>query len=537
VAPIRRTALWLALGTVALLLALGVGVPLIPDHDGIAHARHASAHRRSVGRSRGPARPRSLSPTRRLPTVVVTIAAHARMRRVPRSFFGLSTEYWSIPWYERHAALFERALALLHVDGDGPLIMRIGGDSADHTFWDPRRRAMPWWAFELTPEWVREIRTLVRREQLRLILDLNLVTDTPRMAARWARAAETELPRGSIVGFEVGNEPDIYAHWFWMASIGRSRLAAAVLPRALSAGIYTRDFRSYSQALATIAPRVPLVGPALANPQRDARWLTNLIAARAVGLGLVSAHRYPFSACVTPRSHAYPTLARLLSEPATAGLARTLRRAVGDAHHARLRFRLTEMNSVTCGGLRGVSDAFATALWAPDALFELLRAGVDGVNVHLRANTINAPFALTAQGLRARPLMYGLLMFIRTLGRDPWLVPTHLRSTPSLHVKVWAVRVRGGLLHVLVIDKGGRSAHVELRLPAAGPAHVVRLLAPSPRSASGVRLGGRYLNAAGDWTGSPAALTIARGGAGYELTVPRWSEALLTARLAMGSGR
>jgi hypothetical protein len=31
-----------------------------------------------------------------------------------------------------------------------------------------------------------------------------------------------------------------------------------------------------------------------------------------------------------------------------------------------------------------VSDTFATALWAPDALFELLRAGIDGVNVHVR---------------------------------------------------------------------------------------------------------------------------------------------------------
>ena len=45
---------------------------------------------------------------------------------------------------------------------------------------------------------------------MRLIVDLNLVTDTPLTAATWARAAETSLPRGSIIGFEVGNEPDIY---------------------------------------------------------------------------------------------------------------------------------------------------------------------------------------------------------------------------------------------------------------------------------------------------------------------------------------
>jgi hypothetical protein len=58
------------------------------------------------------------------------------------------------------------------------------------------------------------------------------------------------------------------------------------------------------------------------------------------------------------------------------------------AHRAGLPFRLTELNSVTCGGRLGVSDAFATALWAPDALSALLQTGVDGVNVHVRTGAI-----------------------------------------------------------------------------------------------------------------------------------------------------
>jgi hypothetical protein len=33
------------------------------------------------------------------------------------------------------------------------------------------------------------------------------------------------------------------------------------------------------------------------------------------------------------------------------------------------------INSVTCGGVRGVSNTLVTALWAPDALFELRRRG------------------------------------------------------------------------------------------------------------------------------------------------------------------
>ena len=144
---------------------------------------------------------------------------------------------------------------------------------------------------------------------------------------------------------------------------------------------------------------MPLVGPVVANPDPP-EWISSLLSAPHPGLGAVSAHRYPYSACVhDPFNPAYPSTGP--SESATVGMARALTPAVRLAHRAGLPFRLTELNSVTCGGVEGVSDTFATALWAPDALFELLRAGVDGVNVHVRPYTINAAFACHARGLRA----------------------------------------------------------------------------------------------------------------------------------------
>lgn len=90
-----------------------------------------------------------------------------------------------------------------------------------------------------------------------------------------------------------------------------------------------------------------------------------------------------------------------------------------------------------------MSDTFATALWAPDALFELLRAGVDGVNVHVRPYTINAAFAVTPRGLGARPLLYGLILFARTLGPGAQLLDARLTANHPEHVKVWAVRDGG----------------------------------------------------------------------------------------------
>ncbi|MGZ4222982.1 MAG: glycosyl hydrolase family 79 C-terminal domain-containing protein [Solirubrobacteraceae bacterium] len=460
-----------------------------------------------------------------------------RATPVPPSFLGLSTEYWSLPGYASHLATFARVLSLLHVPGDGPLILRVGGNSADHTIWAPRLRTMPRWVFELTPAWLQAARTVVRRLGVRLILDLNLITDSPSAASVWARAARSDLPGRSIAGFEIGNEPDIYSRAFWVAALSRRGLDASILPRDLTPAGYADEFRSYARLLQRFAPHVPLLGPEIANPLRHAAWVSSLVARTRANLGTVTAHRYPYTACAAPASPNHPTIQHLLSEHASAGTARSLARVVSDAHRAGLPFRLTEVNSVTCGGVPGVSDTFATALWAADTLFELLRAGVDGVNVHVRTDAINAAFAFKRGRLVARPLLYGLVMFRRALGTDPSLVHVQLRAKRLLHVKVWAVAVAGGGLHVLVIDKGSRAARVALRFPPDGPATVQRLLSPSVAARSGVTLAGQSLNARGRWIGHRVVSQLVPNANGYELTVPRYSAALVSVGGTLASAR
>jgi len=527
----RRIAGLGAAVTVATLLTLTALLPLARDHNGAARIRQPDTLIASVA-DPPPGHHRAAA---HLPQAAVEISSRAHLMNVPRSFFGLSTEYGALPIYERHLSLFEKVLSLLHVRGEGPMILRIGGDSADRSFWDPKRVAMPWWAFGLTGSWVRQTSSIVRREHLKLIIDLNLVTATPSSASRWAQAALAGLPRGSIIAFEVGNEPDLYAHWYWFASIGRSRLTTAILPRSISSPIYDEDYLSYSRLLARVAPTVPLAAPALANPSRNSSWLTSLIDGSHPDLGIVSAHSYPYSSCVKPTYPSFATIPRILSERASAGIAGALRGAISLAHRAGLSFHLTELNSVTCGGRPGVSNTFATALWAPDALFDLLRAGVDGLNVHIRATTINAPFVFNNDGLQVRPLLYGLLLFVRTLGPGAALVPSHLRATPSLHLKVWAVRVRHDILHVLMIDKGNRSISVHLRLPATRPASVERLLAPSVSARFGETLGGQQLSQAATWEGAAVSEIVRRGRGGYVLTIPRLSAALLAVHLRSGA--
>jgi hypothetical protein len=479
----------------------------------------------------------------------VTVAPDAARTPVPRSYLGLSTEYWALPLWSGQMALLERALSLVHVRGDGPLILRVGGDSADHAFWDPDAGAggirPPSWAFSVAPKWLDQAGALVRRLGVRLILDLNLITDTPSAAAQWARAAQAGLPPHSIDAFEVGNEPDIYSRADWLAVTAARGLddhltgrefGAAALPAKLNPRVYVHDFRAYADAVDQVAPQITVAGPAVNNPVTHGRWVTALIDGDRRSLGLVTIHRYPYSGCPARRgSRAYATIGRVLSPTASTGMAAALGPVIDAAHDAGLPVRLTELNSVNCGGRSGVSNAFATALWAPDALFALLRAGVDGVNLHVRAVAINAPFALGSAGLQARPLLYGLILFARTLGPEAQLVTLGSQLSRPANLAAWAVRVGRDTLHVLLIDKSRRSERVSLRLPATGTAHVQRLLAPSARAQSGVSLGGRALAADGAWQGRAEDQTLTSRGGAYAVSVRSMSAALITVRVRSGA--
>ena len=461
----------------------------------------------------------------------VTISAGQPTAAVPRSFLGLSMEYWSVTSFQHPAGVFDRVLSLIRVPGDGPVILRIGGDSADRTFWDPSAARPARWMFGVTPAWFRALRSVIRRTGTRVIIDLNLVTGSAPLAAELAREAEVALPLGSIAGFEVGNEPDIYDHRYWARAMSAAGADAAALPATLSASTYIYEFHAYQSALSQIAPDVPLIGPVVANPNRNLRWISTFLAGPHEGLGIVSVHRYPYSACARKSSRSYPTIARVLSENASTGVARSVEPAVKLAHRAGLPLRLTELNSVTCGGLPGVSNTFATALWAPDALFELVRAHVDGVNIHVRQNAINAAFLLGSRGLQARPLLYGMALFARSLGPGAQLIAAHVQARPSLHFKAWAVRLRGAVLHVVLIDKGPHPVRVDLRVPGVGPAQVERLLAPSVRSRWDVTLDGQRIASNGRWVGQAAPEVVARSARDYQIVLPRFSAALVTVQM------
>lgn len=422
----------------------------------------------------------------------VQIGAAPDSRPIPRGFIGLSIEYRSAPWYFGPATdpdpVFYQLVRNL-TPGQRP-VLRFGGDTTDWT-WAPTPgvRRPPGIQYTLSPQWLQSTRAAARALDARIIAGVNLESDSPRIAAAESAALVGGIGRRYLAGLELGNEPEVYGTLGWYATPG----GVGVPGRRASYhfGAYIRDYARVSRAL----PRsVPLAGPASGAQN----WLAGLAAYLAANprVRLVTFHRYPLHRCFTPpTSPAFPTISNLLAPAAATGPATSLAAAIGVAHAHGIPLRVDELNSVSCGGARGVSDTLASALWLLDALLNLARVGVDGVNIHTFHKAIYEPFDVTEHGGRwsgeVRPLYYGLLMFARAAPPGSRLLPASYRGPSTL--RIWSTRAPGGRVRVILInDSRVRSITVAVHppVPASG-AIGTRLRAPRVNSTSGVTLGGQ----------------------------------------------
>lgn len=447
-------------------------------------------------------------------------------RPIPRSFLGLSIEYNELRAYEREGSLFDRVVSMIRPEDGARMLLRIGGKSADHVYWQATRAPRPRWVSRIGAGWLSRLCAVVARDHLRVILDLNLAVHSPSLEARFVTAARRALPGGSLAGLEVGNEPDLYAH---EPSLEKQRIPGTDVgpgwTRDYSAADYRRDYGSYARTLTATSPGIALGGPETISS--DSQWLAAVEGLGRLDPSVITAHRYASSSCWPSTARWYPTIATMLSEKASSGLAASVGEAVAFAHAHRQALRVSELNSISCGGNAGVANSFATALWAPDALFAMVRAGVDGVNWHIRPSTLNAPFLAHVDSIQALPELYGLAAFAQMTRPGAQLLRASLSASPGLDVTGWAVRVPGGT-RVLLINKGPRAASVTVSTGMVGHAFLKRLTAPGVGSTAGVTFGGQSIGADGRWHGRLHSPTVAVSNGSSHVDLPGASAAMLS---------
>jgi hypothetical protein len=446
-------------------------------------------------------------------------------------FVGVSAEYKALHVYtgRNPAAVDPVLIALLRGLAPGqPPVVRVGGDSTDSTWW-PMRGVIPPGGinYRLTNGWLRSTRALAAALGARLIMGINLASGRPALAAAEARALLQGIGRQHIQALEIGNEADLYDVFPWY----RDRRHRVVFARSTyDLGSFTSQFSKWRAAL----PVAPVAGPAFAGLS----WMSGLdsFLSAEPGLALSTFHRYPLRGCIQdPSSPGYASIANLLSDRSSAGLAQQVARYVLTAHAHGVRFRLDELNSAACSGRRGTSDTFASALWVLDTLFNLASVGVDGVNVHTLPRAAYELFTLSHRGGRwhalVHPEYYGMWMFARAFPAGAQLLPV---SVPGGPVKVWATRAPDGRTRVVLINKDPLAPAV-VQLQLLGPVRAAAaqsLLAPGIDATSGVSFGGQSFGSdtgTGTLAGTPQATPVHPSLFGvYTVALPAASAVLLT---------
>jgi hypothetical protein len=465
------------------------------------------------------------------PTITAAVGDTTEGAPMSKGYVGVSLEFPAIRAYTGTNAravdpVLIRLLRAL-APGGSPVI-RIGGNSADHTWWPLKGVKRPSGVtYSLSSGWMATTRALARALRSRLIVGVNLAANRPDLAAAEGKALVSGLGRSQIEALEVGNEPDVYSQFPWY--YGHGGLGVYARTPGWDLGTFDAQFARWGRLLPA---STPLAGPAFA----ELGWLSGLsqFLAGASRLKLVTIHRYPLRACTkVPIEPGFASIPNLLADTSSTGLAESLAPYAREAHDAGFTFRVGEMNSASCTGKKGVSDTFASSLWALDTLFNLASVGIDGVNFH---SLPGAPYAFAGFSKKhghwqafVHPEYYAWLLFTQAFPPGAKMLPV---EAPSGTLKIWATRSSTGRTRVVLINKSTTAAApVKLSVPAAGGrASLEWLKAPAVSAKAGISLGGRTFGTA-TRTGTLAAphTTPVRASQGsYALTLPAASAVMLT---------
>jgi hypothetical protein len=454
-------------------------------------------------------------------------AAAVAATSTAQGFLGIATELNTIPTLSGSAADPDTPFVhlLQNLSPGAPVLLRLGGNSGDDSWWPiPGMNKLPN-LYRLTPRWGADVRALLTALDGRTILGLNLEAGS-RIASTEVTDFDRYVGANLIDAFELGNEPEFYS-WTQVGPRGRSHDPTAA---------YDKRFAYYGKVFSRIDSALggaPLAGPGTGSTN----WLPRLgtVLGDMPRLKLATVHAYPMKNC--------SILARL---SVSDFFARTSIQGVADAVHGEVKaaaahgepLRVDEINGVTCGGKAGFSNSFAEALWALNVLPALWQAGVQGVNFQtinggrLYRNynrMIATKHSASGWSVSVEPEYYGLLAFA---GAAP--AGSHLLriSDPGLaHFSQFAVRAPDRSERVVLTNVGSVARTIGVTASGTrGTGSLSLLSAKSLSATGGTTLGGQRLSSrTGQLTATPRFTLVRPNAKGvYGVRVPAHAAAILT---------
>jgi hypothetical protein len=430
----------------------------------------------------------------------ITLSVHAgdTLAHVPATYTGLSYETAQLTHETFFSAENVQLIHLCRTLGTSG-VLRIGGNTSAFTTFVPTggdpnalgygpdrgtqaSRQYPG-MYKITPKAIDNLRAFLDQTGWQLLYGLNLRHGTPESGVEEA-AYVAKVCGAKLVALQFGNEPDLFRDdpgpdgkdgpiWGFDKFITRWK--------AMYAAVHAR------------LPGVKIAGPDSAY-RKD--WAGRFAQETKGEISLLTTHYYAEGPPTDPRM----TIDFLLHPGEK--IQTSIYDAMAAAKAAGLPYRMSEGNSCYQGGKPGVSNTFASALWAGDFMLDLAARGATGVNLHGGGQGVYTPIATDSSGnASARPDFYG--MWMAGQFANATMVRTDIKAStgmdlPKANVTAYAARHEGGML-VAVFNKGGDVLEIALE-GAPGRGDVYRMKAPALDSTTGVTFGRGTRSADAVWT-------------------------------------
>jgi len=346
--------------------------------------------------------------------------------------------------------------------------VRIGGNTLDRdTLWVPAGQSPP----DPKPDWVQDVVTRADIQRLRKLLDVTgWKAEVGINVGRWDAAlgadqakAMTAVLGPKLVAVECGNEPDQWA-------------GKALRPAGYDYAAYHADWVACANAVG----HGRIAGPDTAGT--SSTWASSLAADEHDRMAMLTVHQYAAGPDLT--------ITGMLSAGQHTAQLGSVASNLAAASANGLPMRVDEANSAYGGGVDGVSNTYASALWALDYSLSMAQAGLEGVNIHGGLGVCNdpiwngkfqryTPFCAAnqayelAQVYQVMPIYYGLWM-ARQMGPGRFL-PVTLAT--GRNITAYAVRGDDGRTRIAVIQKDDTTAApVAVTLTVGGHARTAQVL-------------------------------------------------------------
>jgi hypothetical protein len=449
--------------------------------------------------------------------VSLTFDPTTHLATVPADFMGLSYESGQLAYPDFFSAQNEALIEIFRTLSPAG-VLRLGGNLSEFTAWSETEPATPPEAgglvgpdpghreprtFTITPRSIQNLQGFLKATGWRCIYGLNLGGGTVEQALAEGSYVAKTLGR-QLICVQFGNEPDLFRHhdqgdkrWTYDDFIAKWKVFRAAFHQKL--------------------PDVVVAGPDTAFSQK---WVKQFTLDVPKEVALITSHYYPEG----PPSDPKMTIDLLMHPGAL--FESSCREALESSKAAGLPFRMAEGNSCFNAGKQGVSDTFASALWAGDFCLQMASLGCVGVNLHGGAHGFYSPIVGSiGSGFSVGPEFYGLMLAQQFAGRT--LVRTSLEAQGA-NLTAYAAAGDGGKGLIAIFNKDAHNVKVVLSGAAGGikRATVERLEGPAIDSKAKIRFEGAEVK--GDGQFHPVAGEGAKPESGkLSVAVPAYSAALI----------